>query len=152
MAFPFVIEILKTNISCSHADLDNLFKVIKVEYNACGICQHVGTSAKTSSLILPGSCPSNRTFITVEDAIKEVFTNSITAARCERCQKTGYRTDWFASSPENLFVQFHGDTQKTNTQIQLKNRLVIPEGCIFEELQDKENLNMSSTASFFKKE
>jgi len=138
VAFPFVIEILKTNISCSHADLDNLFKVIKVEYNACGICQHVGTSAKTSSLILPGSCPSNRTFITVEDAIKEVFTNSITAARCERCQKTGYRTDWFASSPENLFVQFHrGETQKTNTQIQLKNRLIIPKGCVFEELQDK---------------
>lgn len=84
---------------------------------------------------------ANITSITVEDAIKEVFTNSITAARCERCQKTGYRTDWFASSPENLFVQFHrGETQKTNTQVQLKNRLVIPEGCVFEELQDKGKL------------
>lgn len=107
----------------------------------------------TSSLIIQGSFLSNRTSITVEDAIKEAFTNYITESNCEGCQKkTGYRTDWFASSPENLFVQFHGDTQKTNTQIQLKNRLVIPEGCIFEELQDKENLNMSSTASFFKKE
>lgn len=138
---PFLTEILKTNTSCSHADLDHLFKVIKVEYDACGMCQHVGTSTKTSSLILPGSCPSNRASITVEDAIKEVFTNFITAANCERCQKKGYRTDWFASSPENLFVQFHGgDTQQTNTQVQLKNRLVIPEGCVFEELQDKRKL------------
>lgn len=106
------------------------------------MCQHVGTSTKTPSLILPGSCPSNRTSITVEDAIKEVFTNSITAANCEICQKkTGYQTDWFASSPENLFVQFHGgDTQKTNTQVQLENRLVIPKGCVFEELQDKGKL------------